>query len=116
MCPALDNSRCPGPKRGCCSAQRRFSRSAKSRSKTFCVRSKTASSLLIASCFSVVAAFPKLFDVLLLAGDYPMTPLDMGPSQSETFLDGGVRLSRGAPSVTRAPLERVRLRTAASAI
>ena len=36
-----------------------------------------------------MAAFPKLFDVLLLPGNYPTTPLDMGASKSEAFLDGG---------------------------
>ena len=36
-----------------------------------------------------MAAFSKLSDVLLLPGDYYTTPLDMGASKSEAFLDGG---------------------------
>ena len=60
MWPDLDNSnsRCRGPNEGCCSAQRRFSRSAKSRSKTFCVRSKTASSFSAANSFSASVSWP----------------------------------------------------------
>ena len=67
----------------------RFPRLAKSRSKTFCVRSKTASSFSAANSFSASVSWPLSLSSLLLPGDYPTTPLDMGASKSEAFLDGG---------------------------
>ena len=51
------NSRCRGPN-GLAQCPSPLSRSAKSRSKTFCVRSKTASSLSAANSFSASVSWP----------------------------------------------------------